>query len=192
MKIKLSKLAFGSLAQGLCFVIAVTLLTSCENDMLAVIKLSSRDSIPDLTIKNVDVKQSELGHITMQLTAPRMVSFQTQNLYTEFPSGVQIDFYDSLMQPKTQLTASYGISWDGRRTMEARGNVVIKNFQKKEQLNTESLTYDQIKKRVSTNDFVKITTPDRIIMGKGMESDDLFTNWSIRQVTGTIYVDENK
>jgi LPS export ABC transporter protein LptC len=76
--------------------------------------------------------------------------------------------------------------------MEARGNVVVRNFEKKEKLNTESLLYDRNSKKVSTNDFVKITTPDRIIMGKGMESDELFDNWVIRDVSGTIFVEENK
>ena len=38
--------------------------------------------------------------------------------------------------------------------------------------------------------FVKITTPDRTILGKGMESDELFDNWVISDVTSTIYVEE--
>jgi hypothetical protein len=74
--------------------------------------------------------------------------------------------------------------------MEARGNVVIKNFQKQEQLNTESLQYDRLGRKVSTKEFVKITTPDRTILGKGMESDELFDNWVISDVTSTIYVEE--
>jgi LPS export ABC transporter protein LptC len=96
------------------------------------------------------------------------------------------------MQPKSEITANYGISWDNKHTMEARGNVVVRNFQKHEQLNTESLVYDQVAKKVSTKDFVKITTPDRIIIGTGMESDELFDNWVIRDVTSTIFVEENK
>ncbi len=160
--------------------------------MTAVIKLSKKDSIPDVTILNVHVKQSEMGKPTLELTAPKMITFQAHDAYTEFPNGLKIVFFDSLMQPKTELTANYGISWDGRRTMQARGNVVIRNFQKHEQLNTESLLYDRNTRKVSTNEFVKITQPDKIILGKGMESDELFDNWSIRDVSGTIYVDENK
>ncbi|MEI6061621.1 MAG: LPS export ABC transporter periplasmic protein LptC [Bacteroidota bacterium] len=170
----------------------VTMLISCENDMMAVIKLSAKDSIPDVTINNVDVKQSEMGKPAYELTAPKMISFQTRDAYTELPKGLKIIFFDSINQPKTELTANYGISWDGRRTMQARGNVVIRNFQKHEQLNTESLLYDRNMHKVSTNEFVKITTPDRIIMGKGMESDELFDNWVIREVTATIYVEEDK
>jgi LPS export ABC transporter protein LptC len=173
-------------------VMMAMVLVSCENDMMAVVKLSSKDSIPDVTIKKVHVQQSEEGRHSMELTAPRMISYQTKDAYTEFPEGLRIVFFDSLMQPKTELTAKYGISWDSRRTMEARGDVVIRNFQKHEQLNTESLLYDKNTRKVSTQEFVKISTPDRIIMGKGMESDEVFDNWSIRNVSGTIYVEENK
>jgi LPS export ABC transporter protein LptC len=170
--------------------LAATMLFSCENDMMTVIKLSAKDSIPDVSITNVNVKQSEKGRITLELTAPKMISFQTREAYTEFPNGLKIIFYDSIMQPKSELTANYGISWDSKQLMEARGNVVIKNFQKQEQLNTESLQYDRLGRKVSTKEFVKITTPDRTILGKGMESDELFDNWVISDVTSTIYVEE--
>lgn len=177
---------------SIVILLLVIFLFSCENDMMTVVKLSSKDSIPDIAITNVHVKQSEMGKITLELTAPRMMSYQKQDAYTEFPDGLKIVFFDSINQPKSEITANYGISYDNKRTMEARGNVIVRNFQKQEQLNTESLLYDMNAKKVSTNEFVKITTPDRIIMGKGMESDELFTNWSIKNVTGTIYVDENK
>jgi LPS export ABC transporter protein LptC len=172
--------------------LAATMLFSCENDMMAVIKLSAKDSIPDVTIINVNNERSEMGKLILELTAPKMISYLTRDAYTEFPNGLKIIFYDSIMQPKSELTANYGISWDTKHTMQARGNVVIRNFQKREQLNTESLLYDQNTKKVSTDEFVKITTPDRIIMGKGMESDELFGNWVIKNVTGTFYVEEAK
>jgi LPS export ABC transporter protein LptC len=177
---------------SLLVIVVATMLFSCENDMMTVIKLSSKDSIPDIAITNVHVKQSEMGKITLELTAPRMISFQKQEAYTEFPDGLKIIFYDSIMQPKSELIANYGISYESKRTMEARGNVIVRNFQKQEKLNTESLLYDRIAKKVSTTEFVKITTPDRIIMGKGMESDELFDNWAIKNVTATIYVEEQK
>jgi LPS export ABC transporter protein LptC len=169
-----------------------TMLFSCENEMAAVIKLSTKDSIPDISITNVKVQQTEMGKPTYELTAPKMISYQKLEAYTELPNGLRIIFYDSLMQPKSEITANYGISWDSKNTMEARGNVVIRNFQKNEQLNTESLLYDRSARKVSTNDFVKITTPDRLILGKGMESDELFDNWVIRNVSSTIFVEENK
>ncbi len=192
MSRQLSALSKHRIIFSIVVLLLATMLFSCENDMMAVIKLSSKDSIPDITIKDVHVKQSENGQMTLELTAPKMISFQNSESYTEFPNGLKIVFYDSIMQPKSELTANYGISYDSKHTMLARGNVVVRNFQKQEQLNTESLLYDQMAKKVSTEEFVKITTLDRTILGKGMESDELFDNWVIKNVTGTFYVNENK
>jgi LPS export ABC transporter protein LptC len=192
MSRKLTAFVKYRIASGIAGLLVTTMLFSCENDMMAVIKLSSRDSIPDITINNVHVKQSEMGKLTLELIAPKMISFQKTEAYTEFPNGIRIIVYDSLMRPKSELTANYGLSWDNKHTMEARGNVVVRNLLRQEQLNTESLVYDQNTKKASTEDFVKITSPDRVIMGKGMESDDVFANWAIRNVTGTIYIQESK
>lgn len=192
MSSKLSALLKFKNIYSIVVLLASTMLFSCENDMMAVIKLSSKDSIPDVAVSNVHVKQSEMGKLSLELTAPKMISYQTSDAYTEFPNGLRIVFFDSIMQPKTEITANYGISWDSRRTMQARGNVVIRNFQKREQLNTESLFYDRNSRKISTTDFVKITQPDKIILGKGMESDEQFDNWIIRNPSGTIYVEENK
>jgi LPS export ABC transporter protein LptC len=192
MSRKLTASVLYRIASGIVVLLVSAMLFSCENDMMAVIKLSSPDSIPDVSINNVHVKQSEMGKLTLELIAPKMISFQKTEAYTEFPNGIRIIIYDSLMRQKSELTANYGISWDNKHTMEARGNVVVKNLLQQQQLNTESLVYDQNTRKASTEDFVKITSPDRVIMGKGMESDDVFANWAIRNVTGTIYVQENK
>jgi len=192
MSSKLSAILKYRIIFSIVVLFLATMLFSCENDMMAVIKLSSKDSIPDITINNVHVKQSENGKMTLELTAPKMISYQARESYTEFPNGLKIIFYDSIMQPKSELTANYGVSYDSKHTMLARGNVVVRNFQKQEQLNTESLLYDQLTKKVSTEEFIKITQPDKTILGKGMESDELFDNWVIRHVSSTIYVNENK
>lgn len=180
---------------GILSIVAIsmaTMLFSCSNDLEKVKKLTTIDSIPDITIKNILVKQSESGMITLELTAPQLNSFQGREPYTEFPKGLRIIFFDSLMQPKSELTARYGISWDNKRIMEAKGDVVVRNFTKKAQLNTEHLTWDENKRKMFSEQFVKITTPDRIITGKSMESDEVFDNWVIRNVSGTFYVNEKK
>ncbi len=173
-------------------VFAATMLLSCSNDIQKVKALTTIDSLPDITIRKIMVKQSELGLITLELTAPQLNSFQGKDPYTEFPKGLKIVFFDSLMRPKSELTANYGISWDNRKLMEAKGNVVMKNFAKAAQLNSEHLTWDENKRKMFTEEFVKITTPDKIITGKSMESDELFDNWTLRHVSGTIYVNEQK
>jgi len=173
-------------------ILMATMLFSCENDVQGISKLTQIDSMPAMTVKNIKVKQSERGMITLELTAPLLRAYEGKDPYTEFPNGVHITFFDSLVRPKSELTAGYGVSYDSRRVMEARNNVVIRNFNKREQLNTERLTWDENKKKLFTEEFVKITQVDKIIFGKGMESDEVFDNWVIHNVSGTIYVVDKK
>ena len=69
--------------------------------------------------------------------------------------------------------------------MVGRRNVRVLNI-KCEKLGTEELVWDQQKGRIYTDKFVKITTPDQIITGEGMESDQTFSDWEIMNVSGTI------
>ena len=171
-------------------IIIATMFFSCNNDMELVKEISKKDSLPVLTVDSIRVMQSENGRITLELRAPVMKSYNQKENYTEFPKGIRIIFYDSLMKPKSELTARYGINREGRKIMEAKGNVVVVNYMKKATMNTEHLIWNENTKRVSTNENVKITEPERIIFGKGMESDELFDNWIIRNVTGTFNVKE--
>lgn len=167
------------------------LLQSCENDMIEVSKLTSKDSIPDVEITDLKMIETRNGNVRMELEGKKMVSFQSNEAYTLFPEGVHIVFYDSLKNIESEISANYGISWETKNLMQAKGNVVIKNVKKSQVLNTEILFWDKTKQKIYTDEFVKITDPERIIMGKGLESNEIFNNWIIRNVTGTIYVNEN-
>jgi LPS export ABC transporter protein LptC len=190
--ISIAKSKWMKILPGLMVVILVFMIYSCSNDIKKVNALTSLDSIPDICIDKIIVKQSESGTITLELTAPQLRSFIGREPYTEFPKGIRIVFFDSLMRPKSELTAKYGISWDNKRIMEAKGDVVVKNFAKQAQLNTEHLTWNENNKKMISDQFVKITTPDKIVTGSGMESDEVFDNWVVRNVAGIFYVNENK
>jgi lipopolysaccharide assembly outer membrane protein LptD (OstA) len=74
--------------------------------------------------------------------------------------------------------------------MVASGNVEVIN-EKKEQLNTEKLYWNQKEGKIYSNDFVKITTQEEILMGEGFESNEDFTKYSIKKLKGTININEN-
>ena len=60
--------------------------------------------------------------------------------------------------------------------------------EKGEKLNTEKLIWDERKELLSSDQFVKITTPEEIIMGKGFEANQDFSRYKIFNVTGRITV----
>jgi hypothetical protein len=71
--------------------------------------------------------------------------------------------------------------------MTARNDVVVIN-KKGEKLNTEELIWDEQREQIYSNAFVKITTDDEIIMGNGLESNQTFTDYTVKHITGSIKV----
>lgn len=178
------------------FVIFILVASSgCKNDMDEVRRLSSEDSIPSMYAKNVSIAESENGNLKYTLTAPVLYRYEsTKGATIKFPEGFKVVFYDSLNPSKirTEITAKYGINKEADKIMEARNDVIVINHLKNEQLNTEELVWNQNTKKVFSNVFVKITTPDRILYGDGMQSDESFNHWRIRKPRGEMYVNENQ
>jgi LPS export ABC transporter protein LptC len=101
------------------------------------------------------------------------------------PKGIRAEFLDARGNIESYLLSEYGISYTEQKRMVVRRNVRVLNM-KCEKLETEELVWDQQKGRIYTNKFVKITTPEQIITGEGMESDQTFSDWEILNVNGTI------
>ncbi len=177
------------------FVLITFALISCNNDIDEVRRLSNQDTIPTMYAKEVSIAQSESGFLKYNLTAPVLYRYETKKgVEVIFPEGFKVVFFDSINPDKirTEITAKYGINKETAKIMEAKSDVVVINHLKGEQLNTEHLVWDQNTKKVFSNLFVKITTPDKILYGDGMQSDETFNHWRIRKPRGEMYVNENK
>jgi LPS export ABC transporter protein LptC len=172
-------------------VLAATIFFSCKNDINTIIKITAQDSIPTISVDSIHVIETKHGELSMELFGRQMLSYQSESdPYTELPKGFVVVIYDSLNNEETRIKANYGISWGNQKLMQAKGNVQINNYKKNIQLNTENLFWDQNKGNIYTDEFVKITEPDKIIMGRGMSADDHLNKWIIHNVTGSFYIDD--
>lgn len=137
--------------------------------------------------KNLDIIYSSLGENKIKAHAPTMLRFNTDKPYMQFPDGIKVNFYDAQGNIETVMTAKWATVQDGSSLMTARNDVVVVN-KKGEKLNTEELIWDEQREQIYSNDFVKITTNDEIIMGNGLESNQTFTDYTIKHISGTIKV----
>jgi LPS export ABC transporter protein LptC len=71
--------------------------------------------------------------------------------------------------------------------MEARKNVLVVN-EKGDQLNTEHLIWDERTQKLTSDEFVKITTKDEIIYGNGFEANQDFSRYRIFNIKGIFSV----
>ncbi|MFH1120596.1 MAG: LPS export ABC transporter periplasmic protein LptC [Bacteroidota bacterium] len=176
-------------------VLSMVALFSCNNDLNEVNLLNQPDTTPSMFARNVSIAESEFGRIKYNLTAAFLKRSELPGKATStiFPEGFRVVFFDSLQPDKirTEITAEYGLDDESKRIMEARTNVIVINHLKGEKLNTERLVWDKNTRKVYSDKFVTITTPDKIIYGEGMESDEKFERWTIKKPRGEMYINEN-
>jgi LPS export ABC transporter protein LptC len=172
-------------------------LTACENSIDVINSTSSalQNQLPIESSKNIQVLYSDSAVVRAKLIAPQADHFATKKPYYEMPKGMQITFFNKNKKEETKLTANYGIGYDtgsGMEKMEAKGNVIVIN-EKGDKLNTEHLTWNALTRKIYTDEFVKITTKDQVIWGDGMEANENFTRYEIKNVKGQIDIeDEDK
>lgn len=118
-----------------------------------------------------------------------MEEYEGEESYMEMIKGIEVLFYDSLQKVTTTLTSNYAINRLDKNIMEAKNDVVVVN-EKGERLNTEHLIWRQDSAKIYTNEFVKITTADEILMGEGLVANEDFTKYKILKIKGIINIKE--
>ncbi len=173
-------------AFALCILFAAT---SCRNDLQEVNEVIKKDRFPLLTTQNVNMLYSDSARLKIRLKSPVVEDYGGIYPKTIFPKGVFIEFYDDSARVNSSLKSDYAERRDKEQLMVAKKDVVVVNI-KGEQLNTEKLIWDGKRRKIYTDTFVKITTADQVIMGNGFESDETFTEYEIKDITGTIMLGE--
>jgi LPS export ABC transporter protein LptC len=167
----------------------LAMLPACVNDPVKVNSLTKKEILPVQTAHGIDVLYTDSAELKVHMTAPQVEDYEGNNPYTEMKRGIKLEFFNDTGTVDSYLTADYAISKTRDQIMEAKRNVVVVNI-KGEKLNTEHLIYDQAKHRIRTEAYVTITTADQIIYGTGLDSDETFTDYEIKNISGTILLKE--
>ena len=173
-------------------VFAVFALSSCENEISKIKVIAKSQDPPKITAKGFEMLFSDSTVIRFKLQTPRLIRHdEAREPYTEFPDGVKIEKYDANMNIVSSISAQYAKNFDADDRWEAKNNVVAVN-QKGDTLKTEYLVWDTQKKRIYSDQFVKIIQKDQIFTGIGFESNQDFSDYRIKNLQGHIYIDMNK
>lgn len=167
------------------------LLPGCKNDMQEARLVTARANTQIEQGKNVTIRYSDHGKIKIKAEAKTLTRFNTDRPYMEFSDGIKVSFYSVDGQVSTTMVADYASAVESSSIMTARKNVEVINA-KGEKLNTEELIWDEQKKVLYSNAFVKITTAEEIIYGNGMEANEDFSDYVIKKITGKVKVRTEK
>ncbi len=172
---------------GACF---APMLFSCTPDIKKVKLLTDFSSEPTLHMVDAEIVNSDSGFVQMVLHAPVLNRYdQKEEPYVEFPSGVDIRFYDRNKHEISSLKANYSRIDEKKNIWIARHNVEAIN-RKNEKLNTEYLVWDRNNKTFFTDHVVKITNNEGTIYGDGLTANEDLTRWKLINPKGTITINE--
>ncbi len=165
-------------------ILFLILLTNCRSDLSRIDALTKTNEGPVESAFDVEIIYSDQAFVRMILKAKQMDRYENDEKYLEMPLGLNVIFYDTLLQQTSSMTANYAIRYEDTEIIKAQDDVIVIN-ELGEKLNTEELIWDQKKEIIYSDKFVKITTDDEITYGEGFRADERFDQWEITNPRGT-------
>ena len=167
------------------FLFTILLLACSENET----------SIADMNVYEGPIRQgrdvvmtySEESSKKVVLKADVLLEWKTGD--REFPEGMFIEFYDTQGELSSTLKADMGYYFKADNLWKATGDVQVVSLEKNQQLNSEELYWKPDDERIYTEKFVTIRLEKEVIYGTGLESNQDFTNYTIRNPKGEFVVE---
>lgn len=182
---------FSFTTKSIIMALSAMMLFSCENPISKIKEITREDTLAAVTTYDIVYERSDSGHVHVKLASPLMKRFVGKDPYNEFPDGFEITFFDNTGKETSFIKANYGVAYEKRKFMNARNDVVVKNFETQEQLYTENLIWDQRKKLIKSNTFVKLIMPDKTIFGDSMWANESFSEHEIYNIKGEFDVEDD-
>lgn len=152
--------------------------------------ITERDSLPVMDTRGVTTLVSDSGITRYRIVTEEWLVFDRKDPpYWAFEKGIYLEKFDTLFQVEASIKSDTAYYYNKEELWKLVGNVDIKNL-KGERFNTELLYWDQRKQRVYSDQFIRIEQPDRIITGRGFDSNQQMTIYTIHKPEGIFYLDE--
>jgi LPS export ABC transporter protein LptC len=174
--------------------IPILFLFACKNDLEQVKAITDSSLQPVQSSRNAVYIFSEKGEKQSRLEANLLEQFSPKGgeEYMLASNGFRIIFFDSLEREDAHVTAKFGKFEEKKKRFTAWESVVLVN-ELGEKLETEELVYLVDSARITSDKQVKITMEGGTVLhGRGLESNDNFTQYRILQPSGEILLDDNQ
>ena len=175
------------------FYFVIILLFSCQNKKEDIKKLSLPTERPSQKSSDVTLLYSDSTRLKAILKASKMIAYEKnqQDPFVFFPDSIKIIFFNTQQVPTSTLTAHQAVYFTKTQRAYLKYNVHFIN-DKKEHLITENVLWNQSTGKITTDKPVKIITPTQIINGTGIECEEDFSDYTIKNITGIIQLEQDQ
>jgi lipopolysaccharide export system protein LptC len=165
---------------AITFVVA-SIVVSCRSGIGEAEKLDLSKT-PTQRSHDVFAVQTRNGAVAMRMESPLMEHYDADTVsYDAFPQGISVYGYT-----EDGLLESIIVADDARHIVpkkanqdeiwEAFGNVIMHNVLEQETMETDTIYWDQVKREIYTDCYVKLYSRQGFLQGFGMRSDDHVRN----------------
>jgi LPS export ABC transporter protein LptC len=171
--------------------LASLVFVSCGPNLKKGSTLADKSILDTEKADSVTIFYSNNGHTKAKLMGTKFQHIiNAQPAYVEMSEGIQVTFYNDNNGITSVLTAKRGRYFENNSNVLVRENVIVRN-ERKEELHTEELIWNEQLQKFFTEKAVQIKTPTQILYGDGMEANQDFTEYTILHPKGVIQVANN-
>ena len=160
--------------------------TGCKDeDKLGVVKSVNPDRMPQLSTRNVFTLISDSGYTKYKVVTPlwNVYGGKKEESYWDFPEGVYLRQMDKDLNVISTVAADSACYFPNRKLWELYGDVEI-DQKEKAYFYSDRIFFDDRKKRIYSDQFIHIETPDQVLEGIGFESNEDLTVYKVTKPTG--------
>jgi LPS export ABC transporter protein LptC len=167
---------------------ALLLSAGCGDEPTKQTAVSNTD-VPDEIVTDFVTEETDSGLVSWTLTAPMANKFNSRKVF--LMNEPKIEFFDEFGNLQTTLTSDFGEFYQDSREMLAYGNVVVVSVVG-DVLETDSLRYVTAVDKIFSDNFVKITRGNRVLItGIGLECDHTLNAVEIKEDFKATIINEN-
>ena len=153
---------------------------SCGGKLSEAAQLNLSET-PVQTVDSLFMVQTKNGGLKMRVEADVMERYENDTCsYELFPKGLHVFAYSEEDLLETVLHSNNAKHFKSKKGdneyWSAFGNVSVQNIMKQQTLETDTLYWDQTKKEIYTDCYVRMFTNDDFMQGYGMRSDEMARN----------------
>jgi len=168
------------------FCLSVAFFSACENDLSEVNRLTGSAEKSIEIITDVEILYSDSARMKVRITGDTLIRYlTTPNGRDVFPHGVKFEFYNDSGQVSSTLTAKKAERLMKKQQVICSDSVLLKSVNG-EEIFTNELIWDEPKKIVFTEKFVRLSKPNEVIYSYGFRSNQDFTRYEIKAVSGKL------
>jgi LPS export ABC transporter protein LptC len=163
------------------FLFIILLFSACEESEKAVKKEEYKGPVSE--VYGINMTYSDSAKLVVRMSTEAQLTMANED--KKYPKEVRVFFFDKFGNNTTKLRGDSAVYIKQTNLYRIMGRVQINNQVKNEVLETDELFWNPNSKKIYSDKPVDIKTPEQTIHGVGMDSNQDFTEYTIRRISNS-------